>query len=66
MKFHTDKETGMPVPSDPAEVPSHRQSCGGCAGDGYKVVVGPATNFEWAAKPCDGVPVPNAAHRDSD
>ena len=63
MRYHNDPETGMPVPSDPAEVPKHGETCPGCCGDGYKVVVGPSTNFEWAAKPCDRKPVPNGYRR---
>ncbi|WP_063732157.1 hypothetical protein [Streptomyces sp. RTd22] len=57
MKSRIEKETGMPVPADPSEVPQHTDDCpAGCAGEGYQTYVGRSTGFEFAVRPCDGSP----------
>lgn len=55
LAYHLDKD-GLETPSDPAQVPDHGDNCPGCYGDGYILVVGPATGFKVVPKACDGQP----------
>lgn len=61
LTHRTDKD-GIPTPTNPAEIPQHDENCPGCYGDGYQIVVGPNTGFDFAPKACDGRAVPDADH----